>query len=68
MNIFEQGKANLPSFMKFFRQNMTLELLPTRIAQYDIMVELVSLRGMKSIYKFNVEILANETAIYDKVV
>ena len=54
--------------MKFFRQNMTLELLPSRIAQYDIMVELVSLRGMKSIYKFNAEILANETAIYEKVV
>ena len=54
--------------MQFFRQNMTLELFPTRIGQCDIIVELVSIRGMKSIYKFNVEILANETAIYDKVV
>jgi hypothetical protein len=51
--------------MKFFRQNMTLELLPTKIAEYNIMIELISLRGMKSIYKFKVEVFVNETAVFD---
>jgi hypothetical protein len=47
---------------------MTLDLFPTRISQYDIMVELVSVRGIKSIYKFKVEVLANETEIYQNLV
>jgi hypothetical protein len=53
--------------MKFFRHNLTMELFPTRIGEYDIMIELLSPRGMKSIYKFKVEVLANETAVYDLV-
>ena len=44
-----------------------MELFPTRICEYDIMIELLSPRGMKSIYKFKVEVLANETAVYDLV-
>ncbi len=44
-----------------------MEIFPTRIGEYDIMVELLSPRGMKSIYKFKVEVLANETAVYDLV-
>lgn len=44
-----------------------MELFPTRIGEYDIMIELLSPRGMKSIYKFKVEVLANETAVYDLV-
>jgi hypothetical protein len=47
---------------------MTLELEPTRVNHYDIMVELVSLRGMKSIYTFTVEVMENETAVYENVV
>jgi hypothetical protein len=68
VTLFEQGKAQIPSFIKFFRSNMTLDLFPTRISQYDIMVELVSVRGIKSIYKFKVEVLANETEIYQNLV
>lgn len=44
-----------------------MELFPTRIGEYDIMIELLSPRGMKSIYKFKIEVLANETAVYDLV-
>lgn len=46
---------------------MTLELFPDRIGQYDIIVELLSLRGMKSVYKFKIETFENETAVFEKV-
>jgi hypothetical protein len=68
VTLFEQGKSQIPSFIKFFRSNLTLELFPTRISQYDIMIELVTVRGIKSIYKFKVEVLANETEIYQNLV
>lgn len=47
---------------------MTLELKPQKVGLYSIMVELLSLKGLKSVYKFKIETFGNETAVYEKVV